>query len=248
MSSARSRRKLLWCDEFDGMAGSPPLDSYWTFEVGDGTPQGIPGWGNREQQWYTDKTANAAHDGNGNLSVTARAAGAGRYTSARMISKGKIEVQYGRIETRLRVPRGAGLWPAVWALGANIDSTPWPGCGEIDVMEHVGRQPRAALGTIHGPGYAGRNGLSRTVEVTQDLAQDFHVFAVEWTEQRIEWSFDDLVYHAATPDDVPGAWVFDHPFYLLINLAVGGDLAGPVGPETTFPQSLRVDYVRVYAP
>jgi beta-glucanase (GH16 family) len=240
-------RDLVWSDEFDRPAGSLPYPGSWSFELGDGAAQGNPGWGNREQQRYTNDPANAAHDGDGNLAITARATGSG-YTSARIITKGKVEVRYGRIETRLRVPAGTGLWPAVWALGANIDSVPWPGCGEIDVMEHVGREPHRVFGTIHGLGYAGPDGFSGAVELAGDLADDFHEFAVDWVDRRIEWSIDGRIYHVATPGDLPGPWVFDHRFYLLMNLAVGGDLGGPVGQETSFPQSLLVDYVRVYSP
>jgi beta-glucanase (GH16 family) len=146
------------------------------------------------------------------------------------------------------VPRGAGLWPAVWALGADIDAVGWPGCGEIDIVEHVGHDPRGAFGTIHCPGHAGAAGFSGSVQLDQDLADGFHVFAVEWEPERIAWSVDGREYHAATPADVPGGWVFDHPHFLLLNLAVGGDLGGPVAPETAFPTALLIDYVRVYGP
>jgi beta-glucanase (GH16 family) len=238
----------VWSDEFDGPAGSPPDAASWGFELGDGTNYGIPGWGNQELQWFTDSPANAAHDGRSNLAITARTEAAGGYTSARIVTKGKVELCYGRIEARVRCPPGAGLWSAIWALGTDIDSAPWPGCGEIDIVEQVGREPHGAFGTIHGPGYAGHEGYTGTIHLEEKLASDFHVFAAEWSERQIEWSLDGRVYHAATPDDVPGAWVFDHPFYLLINLAVGGDLGGPVAEETTFPQHLLVDYVRAYAP
>jgi beta-glucanase (GH16 family) len=234
------RRRLVWSDEFDGPAGFPPDRAVWGFELGGG------GFGNRELQRYTDLPANAARDGRGNLAVTACVSD-GQYTSARLVSKGTVEVCYGRIETRVRVPRGPALWPAVWALGGNIDTVPWPGCGEIDVMEHVGIEPRRAFGTIHCPGHAGVAGFRGTVDLSQDLAEGFHRFAVDWAPDRIEWSLDDRVYHAATPHDVPDGWVFDHPFFLLINLAVGGDLAGPISADTKFPSQLLVDYVRVYA-
>jgi beta-glucanase (GH16 family) len=239
-------RRLVWSDEFDGPAGAPPDDRSWSFELGDGTAHGNPGWGNRELQWYTDAPANAAHDGRGNLAVTARATAAGGYTSARLVTKGKVEFRYGRIETRVHVPAGAGLWPAVWALGADIDSEPWPACGEIDVMEYVAREPRRAFATIHGPGYSGAAGVAGTIDLDDELANGFHVFAAEWTPTRIDWSLDDVAFHSATPADVSGPWVFDHPFYVLVNLAVGGDFGGPVAPQTAFPATLLVDYVRVY--
>jgi hypothetical protein len=125
---------------------------------------------------------------------------------------------------------------------------PGPVAGRSTSWNRSGREPYGAFGTIHGPGYAGRDGCSGTIQLEEELASDFHLFAAEWSERQIEWSLDGRAYHVATPDDVPGAWVFDHPFYLLINLAVGGDLGGPVAEETTFPQQLLVDYLRVYAP
>jgi beta-glucanase (GH16 family) len=241
-------RTLVWTDEFDRAAGSPPDGDVWSYELGDGSAYGNPGWGNEELQSYTDDPANAAHDGRGNLAITARATSDGGYTSARVVTKGKIEFRYGRIETRVRVPAGAGLWPAVWALGADIDSPPWPACGEIDVMEYVARAPRRAFATIHGPEYAGANGFGSTIDVEDDLARDFHVFAAEWMPARIEWSLDGVCFHVATPSDVSGPWVFDHPFYAIVNLAVGGNFGGPVAAGTFFPAALLVDYVRVYAP
>jgi beta-glucanase (GH16 family) len=241
MGSDRPARRLLWSDEFDEPAGSPPDPSSWTFELGAG------GWGNGELQRYTDEVANAAQDGLGSLVVTARSLPSGGFTSARIISKGSVELRYGRIETRVRVPAGAGLWAAIWALGADIDSVAWPDCGEIDIVEQLGREPHRVFGTIHGPGFAGANGFSGASELRWPVSDGFHVFAVEWRRQLIEWSVDDHAYHSATPADVPGPWVFDHPFYLLINLAVGGDLGGPVADETRFPASLLVDYIRLYA-
>jgi beta-glucanase (GH16 family) len=223
---------VIWADEFDGPAGAPPDPRSWSYELGQG--------GNGELQRYTD--VNAALDGDGSLAITARA----DLTSARLVTKGRFAFTYGRVETRVRVPRGSGVWPAVWALGADIDEAGWPACGEIDVMEHVGQDPRRAFGTIHCPGHAHPHGFGGAVELGHDLADDFHVFAVEWHEQRIEWSLDGRAYHAATPADVPGGWVFDHPFYLLVNLALGGDLGGEL--DADLPQTLLVDYVRVTSP
>jgi len=245
---ALSRRTTVWSDEFDRPAGTPPDAGSWGFELGDGSTYGIPGWGNEELQWYTSAPENVAHDGRGNLAVTAHADTERGYTSARLVTKGKVELRFGRIEARARVAAGAGMWSAIWLLGTNIDSVPWPGCGEIDVMEHVARLPQRVFGTVHGPGYSGAAGVSGNSDLTGDPTGDFHVYAAEWTPKRIEWSVDGSVYHAVTPDDVPGEWVFgDRSFYLLINLAVGGEFGGAVGADTTFPQSLLVDYVRVYA-
>ena len=202
---------------------------------------------NHELQRYTSSLENAALDGRGHLALTAASDRDG-YTSARLTTKGKVEFLFGRVETRVRVPRGGGLWPALWALGTNIDAVGWPACGEIDIVEHVAREPRSAFGTVHCPGHAGASGFGGSVELDEDLAARFHVFAIDWNEERIEWSIDGSTYHVATPSDVPGGWVFDHTHYLLVNLAVGGDLGGPIDAATTFPRTLLVDYVRVYAP
>jgi beta-glucanase (GH16 family) len=245
--SGTAHRRPVWSDEFDGPAGSPPDPSRWGFELGDGSAYDNPGWGNDELQWYTDSVANAFHDGSGHLVIRALEEG-DRYTSARLITKGKVELGFGRIETKALVPRGAGTWPAVWALGTDIDSAPWPACGEIDILEHVGREPRAVFGSVHGPGYSGESGATGKTLLEEDVADDFRVFAVDWEPRRIEWSVDGRVYHAATPEDVPGEWAVDHPVYLIVNVAVGGNFGGPVGPETAFPQDLLVDYVRSYVP
>jgi beta-glucanase (GH16 family) len=238
--------RLVWNDEFDGPAGSPPDPSRWGYELGDGSAYGIPGWGNEELQHYTDSTENAALDGAGNLAITARRDGE-TYTSARLLTKETLTFTYGRIETRLRVPRGPGLWPACWTLGANIAEAGWPDCGEIDVMEHVCREPRSIFGTIHGPGYSGGEGHGRKIDLPRDVADDFHVFRVDWDEGSLEWGCDGEPYLRATPADLaPNRWVFDHPFFVLLNLAVGGNFGGELTEDTQLPQTLLVDYVRVF--
>jgi beta-glucanase (GH16 family) len=247
--------ELVWSDEFDGVAGTPPDPAIWGHALGDGTADGNPGWGNRERESYTDDPANAAMDGNGNLVITARAAepgttcyyGSCEYTSARLLTRGRFSVAYGRIEARIKVPAGHGLWPAFWMLGTDIDTVGWPASGEIDVMENVGRVPHRLFGTIHGPGYSGSHGFGKAIDLAAPLADDFHSYAVEWRAGEIIWSVDDTTYHRATPGDVaPNAWAFDHEFYLLLNLAVGGELGGLVSPDTVFPASLVVDHVRIY--
>jgi beta-glucanase (GH16 family) len=250
-ASAPPGMGLVWADEFDAPAGAPPDPSRWTYDLGDGGR----GWGNEELQWYTDRPENAAHDGSGNLVITAREAEPGlscwygpcRYTSARLLTRGLFELMHGRIEARLKVPEGIGLWPAFWMLGADIGAVGWPASGEIDVMENVGRQPRLLYGTIHGPGYSGSQGFGSTLLMDEPLAGSFHVFAVDWEPGRITWSVDGETYHEATPAAVaPRAWVFEHPFFLLLNLAVGGHFGGAVATGTEFPASYLVDYVRVY--
>jgi beta-glucanase (GH16 family) len=239
--------RILWSDEFDGPAGAPPDPAFWTHELGDGSAHGIPGWGNGELQHYTATADNAALDGRGNLVVTARRSDAG-FSSARLFTKDKLAFEHGRVEARIRVPRGAGLWAAFWALGTRIDDVGWPACGEIDVMEHVGRAPRRVFGALHGTGYAGDDGYVGSLDLPYDLADDFHVYAVDWERELIVWSIDGTPCHRATPRDLaPAAWLFEQPFYLLLNLAVGGTFGGAVTAETVFPQSMHVDYVRVYA-
>jgi beta-glucanase (GH16 family) len=256
-SGHSSGHTLLWSDEFDGPAGSPPDPDRWRHALGDGTADGNPGWGNSELEWYTDSTANVAHDGEGNLVITARHADGDRdcwygtclYTSARLLTRGLFEFQHGRIEARIKVPAGVGLWPAFWMLGTNIANVGWPESGEIDVMEHVGRKPYQVFGTIHGPGYSGGNAFGNTLDLDAPVADDYHVFAVDWAPGHIAWTVDGRLYHEATPADVsPNDWPFEHPFFLLLNLAVGGEFGGPVDPETDFPAAMVVDYIRVYGP
>ena len=238
-------RHLVWSDEFEGSAGSPPNSKWWKHELGDGSDAGNPGWGNSELQHYTDRAANACHDGRGNLAIRVTNEN-GTFYSTRIITKGLVEFTFGRIETRARMPGGAGLWSAIWALGADIDQATWPACGEIDIMENLGRQPRRVFGTLHCPGHSGDAGISGAHILGDDASNDFHIFSVEWGPQQIEWSLDGNPYFAATARDLGGAWVFDHPFYLLINLAVGGHLGGTVVPGTTFHDAFLIDYVRIY--
>lgn len=247
--------KLVWNDEFNAPAGASPNQKYWGYELGDGTINGIPGWGNDELEYYTDSTENAATDGLGNLVITAKEAdgslicyyGPCQYTSARLLTKNKFEVAYGRIEARIKVPSGAGLWPAFWSLGTDIDRVGWPQTGEIDIMENVGRLPNEIFGTIHGPGYSGGNSFGQSYDFGEPAAGQFHTVAVEWKPDEIRWYVDGIQYHRATPADVaPNQWVFNHPFYLLLNVAIGGNFGGPVGADTVFPQQMLVDYVRLY--
>ncbi|MCB9113536.1 MAG: family 16 glycosylhydrolase [Caldilinea sp.] len=247
--------KLVWRDEFNARAGKAPDQSVWGYEIGDGTVNGIPGWGNDELEYYTNSTENAATDGKGNLAITVKEAdgsltcyyGPCKYTSARLLTKDKFEVAYGRVEARVKVPRGAGLWPAFWSLGTDIDRVGWPQTGEIDIMENVGRQPNQVFGTIHGPGYSGGQSFGGIYDLPNPVADDYHTFAVEWQPGEIRWYIDGILYHTAKPESVaPNQWVFDHPFFLLLNVAVGGNFGGPVGPDTVFPQTMLVDYVRVY--
>ncbi|MBP8003098.1 MAG: family 16 glycosylhydrolase [Chloroflexi bacterium] len=251
--------QMLWSDEFDGVAGSFPTPSIWRPEIGDGTLNGNPGWGNGELETYTNTPENVALDGNGNLVITAHELGEDtnlachygtcEYSSARLITWDRLETTYGRVEARMQLPQGQGIWPAFWMLGTNLDEVGWPQSGEIDIMENIGREPSTVHGTVHGPGYSGSNGIGGGYDLDSGLfADDFHIFAIEWTPDGIRWFVDGVNYFSLTPDQIPAGteWVYDHPFFIILNLAVGGNWPGFPDDTTVFPQSLVVDYVRVY--
>lgn len=231
--------RLVWSDEFDG----EKIDTQnWTYDIGAG------GWGNGEAEYYTDRSENARIE-NGLLVIEARQEkyDSAYYTSARLKTKGLQNFQYGRIEARLKVPAGKGMWPAFWMLGSTFDGTNWPDCGEIDIMEYIGKEPDLIMGTAHGPGYSGALGISKWNRQTFDIADDFHTYAIEWQEGQIDWYFDGTLYHTVKRADVgEREWVFDQPFFIILNLAVGGQLAGPIGLDVTFPRQVLVDYVRVF--
>jgi beta-glucanase (GH16 family) len=198
---------------------------------------------------------NAALDGEGNLAIVAREEHLGNachyglcdYTSARLISRDKVEFTYGRVEARIRIPRGQGIWPAFWMLGSDINQVGWPNSGEIDILENIGREPQIVHGTVHGPGYSGADGIGGAYEIDSDFADDFHVYAIDWDPNAIRWYVDGNHYFTLTPNDLNGdEWVFDHDFFLLLNVAVGGNWPGMPDATTEFPQTMLVDYVRVY--
>lgn len=242
-STTASGAVLLAADEFDGAAGSAPNPGIWRFDTGAG------GWGNAELQTYTDSRRNSALDGAGNLVVTARREADGTYTSARLKTEGTFTAQYGRIEARIRIPRGQGIWPAFWMLGADIGQVGWPACGEIDVMENVGYEPGTVHGTVHGPGYSGANGLSAAATLPDGAAwaDAFHVFGVDWRPGSVTWTVDGVAQRTVTRADVGSSpWVFDKPFFVLLNVAVGGTWPGSPDATTRFPQQMLVDWVRVW--
>ncbi|BDU78004.1 glycoside hydrolase family 16 protein [Mesoterricola sediminis] len=240
---------LSWSDEFNGADGSAPDSSKWAFDVGGN------GWGNNELETYTSRSTNAQITG-GNLVITAQAEtftgtdGITRsYTSARLKTQGLFSQANGRFEARIKVPTGKGIWPAFWMLGTDLANNPWPACGEVDIAEVVGQQPSTVWGTLHGPGYSGGNGLSASKTLTSGkLSDDYHVYAVEWENTTIRFYLDDTLYATRTSAEVPtgGLWVFDHPFFLILNVAVGGNWPGSPDGSTTWPQKMYVDYVRVY--
>jgi beta-glucanase (GH16 family) len=250
---------LVWSDEFDNPAGTPLNPSVWKYEMGDGALNNIVGWGNSEFQYYTDSTDNSFMDGNGNLVIRLQEAdpndglvcwyGSCEYTSARLLTQDRLDFEYGRIEARVQVPGGpGGLWPAFWMLGSDIPEVGWPQSGEIDIMEYVSRLPYEVFGTIHGPGYQGGASFGNTLTFTDTVPnQGFMTYGVEWTPDLIIWYVDDVQYHQAVPANVaPNEWVFNHPFFLLLNQAIGGNFGGAISGDMTFPQDTLVDYVRVY--
>jgi beta-glucanase (GH16 family) len=245
-----SAAAVVFSDTFDGAAGSAVNSSRWSLETGDNV-------NNHERQYYTSGTNNAALDGQGHLVITAKKEnpanyqcwyGTCQYTSARMNTSGKFSAQYGHVEARMKVPRGQGMWPAFWMLGTDIGSVGWPNSGEIDVMENVGYEPSTVHGTIHGPGYSGSAGIGAgyTLPNGQAFADAFHTFAVDWAPNSIKWSVDGVVYQTRTPADVGGnTWVFNKPFFLILNLAVGGYWPGDPNSSTVLPAQLVVDSVSV---
>lgn len=236
---------LEWSDEFDGAAGTLPDASKWAFDIGTGEG----GWGNQELQYYTNRPENVSLDGNGNLVITARSEGfsGSAFTSARIKTQDLFSQAYGRIEARLITPYGPGIWPAFWMLGNNVETDGWPECGEIDIMELRGQEPHSINGTIHGPGYSGGNSITKKYALLNGrFDSDYHVFAVEWYEDKIDFFVDDYLYHRIESSDVPGKWVYDHPFFIILNIAVGGTYVGFPTAQTPFPQKMIIDYVRVY--
>ena len=229
---------VTWGDDFDGASGSAVDSSKWAYDSG-------PNWYNGELQYYAAGTDNASLDGSGNLVIEARQqTREGRqYTSARIKTEGKKTFTYGRFEGRMKLPYGQGIWPAFWMLGGNS----WPNSGEIDIMENLGHEGSIVYGTIHGPGYSGAEGPSARYTLPgAEFADDFHIFAVEWEANAIRWYVDDTLYSTKTPADIGGnSWVFDHGFFFILNLAVGGEWPGNPDATTVFPQKLIVDYVRV---
>jgi beta-glucanase (GH16 family) len=274
-SAAPTKWRLVWSDEFNGPDGSAPDPQKWTYDIGTGGD----GWGNKELEYYTNSSRNVVVQG-GNLVITAvrerytgpnvrpedqgenQPAGSGTagqgtvtrdYTSTRLKSQGLFSQAYGRFEARIKIPHGQGMWPAFWMLGGDIDKVGWPRCGEIDIMENIGKEPSRVHGSIHGPGPSGSSTDDMTATYTlpagENFSDAFHIFALEWEPKTIRFYVDGNLYETSTPSGLPKrtGWVFNHPFFLLLNLAVGGDWPGSPDDSTHFPQQMLVDYVRVYA-
>jgi beta-glucanase (GH16 family) len=237
---------LVWADEFntDGALDS----SKWTYDIGTGQN----GWGNNELQYYSDRPENVqVKDGMLHITALKESYMGSTYSSAKLLTKGIYQSTYGRYEARIKLPWGAGMWPAFWLLGDDANgAVSWPQIGEIDIMEGRGQEPTITHGSIHGPGYSAGDAITKSYELKNDrFDTDFHIFGIEWGENYINFYVDDVLYNQITPADLPegSKWVFnDNQFYIILNLAVGGTFVGSPNEETEFPQTMLVDYVRVY--
>jgi len=237
-----------WSDEFNGSNGATVDTSKWAAENGDGAAFGNRGWGNSERQWY--RFENATTDGNGVLNILASRTSpdpktcyygtACEWYSAKLVTKNKVAFKYGRIEARIKGAPGLGTWGAFWTLGDDIDTVFWPMCGEIDVTELVGSRPSDVLGYLHGP-LSGGPGRGATKGLGTAWANDFHTYAVDWLPDQVIWYVDGVKYAAV--DKTDRDWVFDHPFYLILNLAMGGNLGGTIDANLS-STTMSVDYVR----
>ncbi len=233
---------VVWSDEFTAADGSAPDPSKWTYDLGAG------GWGNQELETYTNLPENVQISG-GNLVVTAVKKSDGSYTSARLKTQGLFSQQYGRFEARIKIPAGQGIWPAFWMLGNNITTASWPACGEVDIMENIGKLPLVNYGSIHGPGASGEASLSGEYDAASKLSDDFHVYALEWEPGVMRFYVDSTLFESHKTADfaASSSWVFDQqPMFLIMNVAVGGLWPGSPDSTTAFPQQMLVDYVRVY--
>src|SRR5690242_10457 len=249
--TAASSWNLVWSDEVNGPDGSAPDSSKWTYDLGG------KGWGNRELECYTNRLQNA-HIQGGNLVITAQKenftcsdAVASNYTSARLKTQGLFTEAYGRFEARIKIPTGQGMWPAFWMLGNDITSAGWPKCGEIDIMENIDKEPATVHGSLHGPSTTRRTSDATapfSLPIGQNFADNFHLYAVEWEPGAIRFYVDTSLYATFTQSRWPsgGTWAFDHPFFILLNVAVGGTWPGSPDSTTQFPQQMLIDYIRVY--
>jgi beta-glucanase (GH16 family) len=244
---------LVWSDEFDGAAGTGVDDTKWTHDIGDGCSAGICGWGNQEKEYYTNAAENVALNGSGQLAITARTAPAGltcyygacRYTSAKIHTRGKMNAAPGRVEARIKLPAGQGLWPAFWMLGSGFPTTPWPQCGELDIMEFRGSQPSMMSSAIHGPGYSGATPFAHA----QTMASaEYHVFSIIWDANNVQFFVDNGLHYTVARSELEarGASVLGNSYFVILNLAVGGQFDGDPASDAIFPATMLVDYVRVY--
>lgn len=258
-STVSSRWDQVWSDEFDGAAGEPIDGTKWRHDTADGCAAGNCGWGNNEKEYYTASPRNIALNGQGQVMIVARSAPAGltcyygscRYTSAKITTRGKMYASPGRVEARIKLPAGQGLWPAFWMLGSGFPTTSWPACGELDIMENRGSAPATTSSAVHGPGYSGNTPFAHAHSLAPGTVADaFHVFAVEWDSLQARFFVDDTIHYVVTRGDLEGLGtsVLDRSYFLILNLAVGGTFDGDPASDAIFPATVLVDFVRVYQP
>ena len=231
-------QELVWEENFDGKQLN---EKNWNFELGDGCPN-LCGWGNNEKQLYTKNNHTVK---NGVLTISAKLEDS-VYTSTRITTKNKVEIKYGKIEIRAKLPKGKGLWPAVWMLGSNIDSVGWPKSGEIDILEYVGKEPGKIFTSLHTQSSFGNTINTKKVTI-KNIEEGFHLYTANWTKNKIEFFIDNKLVYSFTPKEKTiEIWPFNQPFYFLINMAIGGNFGGPKIDNTIFPQEFVIDYVKVY--
>lgn len=235
--SQKTDRKLVWEENFDGKTLN---EKNWNFEIGNGCPN--CGWGNNERQLYSKENHQLV---DGNLIITAKKNG-DQYSSTRITTKGKKEFQYGYIEARAKLPVGQGIWPAFWMLGSNIDKVGWPKCGEIDILEYVGREPDMVFTSLHTQDSHG-NTVNTKKTKFEDIEEGFHTYAVDWNQDKMDFYVDgNLVYTFQPENKTEAIWPFNQPYYILVNMAIGGNFGGPEVDDSIFPQEFIIDYIRVY--
>jgi beta-glucanase (GH16 family) len=247
----------MWSDEFEGPAGARVDSTKWSYDIGDGCGRANCGWGNKEKEYYTDSPSNITLNGRGQLMIVARNAPAGLrcyygaclYTSAKITTRDNLLVEPGRVEARIRLSAGKGLWPAFWMLGRDVATLGWPAGGEIDIMENKGSEPTTSSSAIHGPGYSGATPFAHRNRLAKgSLTYDFHIFAVEWDSLGAKFYVDDVPHYSVTRNQLQrfGRSILGQPFFLILNLAVGGTFDGDPQSDAIFPATMLVDYVRVY--
>jgi beta-glucanase (GH16 family) len=247
----------VWREEFDGPAGAGVDPARWRHDTADGCASGICGWGNNEKEYYSTSPDNVALNGQGQLAIVARPAPPGltcyygpcRYTSGKITTRGKMNAEPGRVEARIRLPAGQGLWPAFWMLGSGHPQTPWPLCGELDIMENHGSAPASVSSAVHGPGYSGNTPFAKAHALQGGtFADGFQLFAIEWDSLGARFFVDSIAYHSVTSQELQkfGDSILGRPYYLVINLAVGGNFDGDPASDAILPATLLVDYVRAY--
>ena len=248
---AATAKQLIWRQEFNGKAYIKPDAAIWGYDLGGQNA-------NNEEQLYTNSKYNVAMDGRGNLVITAKRIVEGsaqwekciscKFSSARIKTQDKVGFRYGRMEARIKMPAGVGTWPAFWMLGANLETLGWPESGELDIVEARGGDPLIVFGTAHGPGYNGAEGtqLGNTIFANKPLSDEYHIYAIEWGKNYVNWYFDNQLYHRLTPSSTsPNEYVFNKEFFLILNLAMGGAFTGEIDPNLQRSR-MYVDYIRYY--